>query len=153
LSSSADSLVENGMPTSVVAISREHVEAFIEELLAKWRPSTANTRYRALQAFWKWAVADGEVTKSPMRNMRPPKIPKDPPAVLSEDALRALLKAREGKTFDDLRDVALLRVLIDTGARASEVMGLNLNPDDPVVDLDDGILAQGIVGLHLAPSK
>jgi site-specific recombinase XerD len=88
-----------------------------------------------------------------MRNMRPPKIPKDPPAVLSEDALRALLKAREGKTFDDLRDVALLRVLIDTGARASEVMGLNLNPDDPVVDLDDGILAQGIVGLHLAPSK
>ncbi len=75
-----------------------------------------------------------------MRNMRPPKIPEDPPAVLSEDALRALLKACEGKTFDDLRDLALMRVLIDTGARASEVMGLTLNPDDPDVDLDDGIL-------------
>jgi site-specific recombinase XerD len=133
-------LVENGMPTSVTAVSREHVEAFIEELLAKWKPSTANTRYRALQAFWKWAVADGEVTDSPMRNMRPPKIPEDPPAVLSEDQLRALLKACEGKAFDDLRDLALVRVLIDTGARASEVMGLTLNPDDPDVDLDDGIL-------------
>src|SRR5439155_21960975 len=53
---------------------------------------------------------------------------------------RALLKACEGKAFDDLRDTAILRVLIDTGARASEVMGLTLDPADPGVDLDEGTL-------------
>ena len=36
------------MPTTVSAISREHVEAFIEDLLDRWKASTANTRYRAL---------------------------------------------------------------------------------------------------------
>lgn len=135
-------LVEHGMPTVVSAIAREHVEAFIEDLLARWKPSTANTRYRALQAFWKWAITDGEVaeSESPMRNMRPPKIPEDPPPLLSDDAMRALLKACEGKTFDDLRDMALLRLLIDTGVRASEAMGLRLNPQDPDVDLDAGVL-------------
>jgi site-specific recombinase XerD len=133
-------LSQHGMPTTVTSITREHVESFIEDLLATWRPSTANTRYRALQAFWKWAVADGEVIDSPMRLMRPPKVPEDPPPVLSDDALRALLKTCEGKDFDDLRDMALLRVLIDTGVRASEIMGLTLQADDPDVDLDNGVL-------------
>lgn len=133
-------LADHGMPTTVSAIRREHIEAYIEDLLEKWKPATANTRYRALQAFWKWAVADGEVLESPMRNMRPPKIPEDPPPVLSDDALRALLKACDGKAFEDLRDTALLRLLIDTGVRASEVMGLTFNAEDPDVDLDDGIV-------------
>lgn len=44
-------LIQNGIPTTVTAIAREHVETFIEDLLARWKPSTANTRYRAPQAF------------------------------------------------------------------------------------------------------
>jgi site-specific recombinase XerD len=133
-------LTERGMPTAVEAITREHVESFIEDLLAHWKPATANTRYRSLQAFWKWAVAEGEVSESPMRNMRPPKIPEDSPGILSEYDLRALLKACEGKAFQDLRDAALVRVLIDTGARASEVMGLQVDPEDPDVDLDSAVV-------------
>jgi hypothetical protein len=38
------------MPTAGAAIAREHVAAFVEDQLAKWKPATANTRYRALQA-------------------------------------------------------------------------------------------------------
>ena len=45
-----------------------------------------------------------------------------------------------GRSFDDLRDTALLRVLIDTGARASEIMGLKLDAEDPDIDLDEGII-------------
>ena len=92
-------LTQHEMPTTVTAIKREHVESFIEELLDRWKPSTANTRYRSLQVFFKWAVADGELsdTDNPMRNMSPPKVSEDPPPVLSDDALRALLRACEGK--------------------------------------------------------
>ena len=134
-------LAERGMPTVAVEIEQEHCEAFIEDLLARWKPSTANTRYRALQQFWKWAVAEEVVPKNPMRNMRPPKVPDDPPPLLSDDSMRALLKACEGKTFDDIRDMALLRILIDTGLRAEEIMGLTMmDPDDPDVDLDAGVL-------------
>ena len=75
-----------------------------------------------------------------MANMSPPKIPEDPPDVLTDDQLRALLKACEGKDFEDLRDAALLRVLIDTGARASEIMGLEIDSEDPDLDLDAGTI-------------
>ncbi len=52
-------LADHGMPTEVAKITREHVETFLEDLLAKWKPATANNRYRALAQFFKWAVEDG----------------------------------------------------------------------------------------------
>jgi len=42
-------LVERGMPTDVAVITREHVEAFITDQLARWRPATAANRYRGLR--------------------------------------------------------------------------------------------------------
>jgi site-specific recombinase XerD len=109
-------LIAAGMPTDAASIRREHVEAFIEHLLERWKPATASARYRALQQFFKYLVDEGEITESPMARMRPPKIPETPPPVLTDDDLHALLEACEGQAFDDRRDPAILRVLIDTGA-------------------------------------
>jgi site-specific recombinase XerD len=74
------------MPTTIDATAREHVEAFIEELLRRWKPATAQNRYRALARFFAFCVEEGELRESPMRNMKPPKVPETPPEVLSEDA-------------------------------------------------------------------
>src|SRR4051812_4963724 len=38
-------LDEHGMPTDLAAIRREHVEAFIEDLLRRWKPATAANRF------------------------------------------------------------------------------------------------------------
>lgn len=62
--------------------------------------------------------------------------PEDPPTVLSDVELRALLKACEGSDFAARRDTAILRVFIDTGARLSEVANLKMDS----VDLDDQTL-------------
>ena len=131
-----DYLTANGMPREITTIRREHVETWIADLLARWKPATANNRYRGLQAFWKWCVAEGEVKESPMRNMSPPKVPEDPPPVLSEDDLRRLLKACEGQTFEDRRDMAMIRLLLDTGARRSELSSLTLED----IDWDLGVV-------------
>jgi site-specific recombinase XerD len=125
-------LADHGMPTAIGSIAREHVEAFVEDLLQRWKPATAQNRYRALARFFAFCVEEGELAASPMRNMKPPKVPETPPAVLSEDALRDLMRACEGSEFEDRRDAALLRVFIDTGARLSEVAGLRVED----VDLD-----------------
>src|SRR5438552_3282996 len=50
-----------GMPTAVVSIRREHVEAFIEDQLARWKPATAANRYRSLQQLFRWLEEEGEV--------------------------------------------------------------------------------------------
>lgn len=128
-------LVDHGMATEVAKITREHVETFLEDLLAKWKPATANNRYRALAQFFKWAVEDGELTTSPMARMKPPTVPDAPVPVVSADDLRLLLKACQGSGFEERRDTAIIRLLVDTGMRAAELM--NLKVDD--LDLDMGV--------------
>ena len=105
------------MPTEVTSITREHVEAFMEHLLETRSPATASNRYRALKRFFGFLVEEGELTSSPMERMKPPMVPEVPPPVLTEDQLKALLKACAGKTFEDKRDTALVRCFIDTGGR------------------------------------
>lgn len=129
-------LVERGMPTAVGAVGREHVEAYIEDLLARWSPATAAVRYRSLQQFFRWLVDEGEVPVNPMARMRPPKVPEQPVAVLSPEEQRLLIATCEGRSFEDRRDTAIFRVFIDTGARLAEVTGLlvaNLHLDDGVM--------------------
>ena len=122
-------LVERGMPTDVAVISREHVEAFITDQLARWRPATAANRYRGLQRFFSWLVEEGEIQVSPMARMRPPHVPDEPPPVLRDEELRRLLATCErGTSFEDRRDAAIIRVFIDTGARRAEVAGLRIRP-------------------------
>ena len=125
-------LTSKGMPTAPANIRREHIEAFIADLLEKYRPATANNRYRGLQRYFKWLTEEGEIPDNPMARMKPPRIPETPAPVLSEDDLRKLLKACEGRTFEERRDTAIIRLLIDTGARRGELAGLTLGD----VDLD-----------------
>ena len=67
-----------------------------------------------------------------MIRMRPPRVPEEPVPVLPEEAVRAL-RACEGKTLADRRDAALTRLLLDSGARRSEIAGLTVE----AVDLRD----------------
>jgi hypothetical protein len=57
------------------SIRREHVEAFIAAELGRTAPSSAATRYRLLQQFFKWLDGKGEISGSPVFKMRPPIIP------------------------------------------------------------------------------
>jgi site-specific recombinase XerD len=129
-------LRERGMPTAMDAIHREHVEAFIEHLLHTSKPATANNRFRSLHRFFRFATEEGEITASPMMNMKPPRVPETPVDVPTVAQMAALLKACEGSRFEDRRDMALIRTFLDTGARLGEVAGLRL--DD--VDLDQQTL-------------
>jgi integrase/recombinase XerC len=110
----------------VAEIRRHHIESYIEHLLATRTPATANNRYRALQQFFAWLVDEEELPSSPMARMKPPLVPERPVPVLDDDALRALLKACEGKDFTARRDTALVRTFLDTGARLAELAGLTL---------------------------
>ncbi len=125
-----DFLVRVGMPTEVDRITREHIEAFIADQLERWKPKTAQVRYGDLRQFFKWAMEDGEITSTPMANMKPPTVPDVPVAVVSDDDLKKLLKACEGKDYQERRDTAILRVMIDCGVRLAEVTHLKLDDVD-----------------------
>lgn len=56
-------------------------------------------------------------------------------AVLSEDDLRALLGTCASRSFEDVRDQAIIRLLADTGMRRGELLGIEV--DD--LDLDGAV--------------
>ena len=123
-------LAEHGMPRTVAAIHREHVEAYIEDQLARLKPASAANRYRSLQQYFKWLAEEGEIRESPMARMKPPTIPETPPDVLREDQLKKLLAACSGTDFDSRRDLAIIWLLVDTGIRAGELAGLTTEDID-----------------------
>jgi len=52
-------LKSEGMPLGADNVRREHVETFIVDMLQRWKPATANNRYRGLQQFFKWLQEEG----------------------------------------------------------------------------------------------
>ena len=124
-------LVERGMPSAVEAIRREHIEAWLVDLAERGKaPATVSNRYRSLHSFFAWLVDEDELARSPMDRMRAPQVPEQPPAILREDELAALLKACAGSNFEARRDTALIRLLIDTGMRRGELVGLRVGDID-----------------------
>jgi site-specific recombinase XerD len=125
-----------GMSTQVASITREHVEAWLAELREDGRaPSTISTRYKALRVFFGYLEEEGEVAASPMARMRPPQIPELSVPVLTDDSLKALLKATEGRDFDQRRDHAIIRLFLDTGMRRAELANLKLSDLDLDADV------------------
>lgn len=136
-------LADAGMPTDVSAIRREHVEAFIADQLARFKPATAANRYASLRPFFAWLIDEGELRESPMVRMRKPRLPEHAPPILSDDELRAILAACQGNGFAERRDAAIVRTFLATGARLSELANLRWTPATPEthdVDLDLGII-------------
>jgi site-specific recombinase XerD len=131
-----DFVGRSGMPR-IGDIRREHVEAFLIELQSNgWKPASVANRYRSLQQFFRWLQGEGEIKTSPMANMRPPLVPEQPPEILRPEELKALLATTDGTDFEERRDAAILRLLLDSGIRRAEIAGLRV--DD--VDFDHKIV-------------
>jgi site-specific recombinase XerD len=128
-------LVESGMPTNAAAINREHIEAFLAALADRVSPATTAKHYRSLQQLFKWLEDDGEITRSPMERMKPPAVPVQPVPIVTDEQLAALLATCKGNTFENRRDSAIIRLLIDTGIRAGELAGLTVDDFDHAQDV------------------
>jgi site-specific recombinase XerD len=125
-----------GTPTHLAGIRREHIEAWLVDLAQEGKAAaTLSVYYRSLQPFFAWAVSEGEIGASPMERMRPPLVPEQPVAVLTGAQVDALLRACQGPTFEDRRDEAIVRLLLDTGMRRAECAGLAVAD----VDLDQDV--------------
>lgn len=120
-------LVAQGMPTAVTAITRDYVEAFLADMFSRVKPATVAKHYRSLQQLFKFLVDDGEITSSPMERMSPPSVPEQPVPILTDAELLALIAACKGQSLENRRDEAIIRMFLDTGIRASELIGLTVD--------------------------
>jgi site-specific recombinase XerD len=102
-------------------VQSSHIKEFLADCLASHSPATGQTRYRGLKAFFKWCAAEEILSSSPMGTMTIPKGEEKLRRVLSDDELRALFKTCTTKSFVDLRDLAIMRLFLDSGMRLNEL--------------------------------
>lgn len=111
-------------------IDQETIEDYIGGLLDRTSASNAATAYRRLQQLFRWLVDEDEIGDNPMRRLRPPQVPDKPIPVIDADTIMRLLNECRGREFVDRRDMAIVRVLLDTGIRSAELVGLTVEDVD-----------------------
>jgi integrase/recombinase XerD len=133
------------------ALDRRQLREFIDGLLtAGAKPATAVSRHLSVRRFSAWLTEEGEQDTDPLYGLHSPKLDKPVIEPLSDDQLRAMLKACRGQDMRDRRDEAILRLMFTTGARAGEVAALqvadvNLRSIPPTVIIRRGKGGKGRV--------
>jgi integrase/recombinase XerD len=118
-------------------LTRTSVQTFIGDLLAGGAEgATALARQKALKQFAAWLVAEGELDDNPLLGLKSPTLDRKVVNALSDEQLRLLIKACQGKGLKDRRDEALVRLMTETGARAGEVISMQTTD----VDLQRGLV-------------
>jgi integrase len=132
----------NGRPMLTVDDTGEQVPKMLE-------PATRRILYANLRPFFTWWVRE-EGGTHPFDRADSPATDTDAPVPLvSLDIIRAVLDTCTDRTdFTDTRDAAIIRVLIDTGARRGELVSLRLADWDRRNDL---LALDGKTGARTVP--
>lgn len=94
-------------------------------------PATIRTYAASLRAWFSWAVREGLIQQNPMANIRPPRVPRKVIPSLDRETLNRLLNTWDSPRASDQRNQVMIVTLLDTGLRASELLGLQLDDFDP----------------------
>lgn len=121
---------EHAGVTDPTEVTRHHVEGWLAHMAqAGLSPATRSTRLKALSRFFTY-VLDDEEARNPCDRVQRPRIEAPLVDVPTDEQVRALLKACEGKGLTDRRDLALLRLLADAGLRREEATSLDVDDVD-----------------------
>lgn len=107
-------------------ITREQVQAWLADLGRQRTSSTVDTYYRAVRRFYGWAAKLELLDRNPVTAIERPQLATKVVEVVPDADLKRLVRACAGKTWRDRRDLALIRLLAETGPRASELCGVRL---------------------------
>jgi integrase/recombinase XerD len=112
-------------------LDRRTVNAFVVDLLdGGAEPSTARSRQLALRRFSAWLLDEGESDADHLVGVKAPKLDAKVVEPLTDNELRALIKACAGKDLKERRDEAIIRMMFETGGRAGEVAVMLLSDVD-----------------------
>src|SRR5258708_1621601 len=120
-------LKAEGFPDDTEGVDAPHLRAFLAYEAGRTSAISAHQHYRNLCVLFKWLIKEQErIGPNPMERVDPPKVTTKVKPILAGSQLAALLKTCEGNGFEQRRDMAIVRVFIDTGVRVSGLAGVKL---------------------------
>jgi len=113
-------------------LERVHLRGWLAEVRRTRSGATARTWFSGARSFTRFLVDEGEAAEDATAGIRTPAPSEPETPVLGEGELRRLLKACEGRRFEDRRDTAIILLFLDGGLRLAELAGLQLDDVDLV---------------------
>lgn len=127
----------------VTFVKDDEVDTITLDRLREWRAmlfesglaaETADGYLRATKTLFRWLHQEGHITSNPAERLERPKRPDVPPKRINREHALALLRAAQGlgrldgrdHRAENVRDYALVRFFLFTGARLSGVLGLRV---------------------------
>ncbi len=89
------------------------------------KKSSLARKLASLRSLFRFLVRRQGLKHDPLEGIRTPKQARILPRVLTKDDANALMEFPEGDSLQALRDRAILETLYSTGARVSELVGMN----------------------------
>lgn len=114
------------LDTTPVKIKPDHINQFIiysKEVL-ELKIVSINTRLRAIRAFFNFAYKHGYIPKNPFANIQLLKDRRTVIETFTREQIHKLLKSTDLRTFTGVRDYTIMLLLLETGVRASELIGI-----------------------------
>ncbi|WP_353081145.1 site-specific tyrosine recombinase XerD [Tessaracoccus lapidicaptus] len=136
-------LADRGV-TDLDDVTPVDVTEFVRHLSATQARSSVARQVVSVRTLHRFAAAEGLAPGNPAVDVSPPKLTQRLPKALTVDEVTRMLDAPDRDDVVGLRDAALLELLYGTGARVSEVCGLDVDEvSAALADRDAGLLLRG----------
>lgn len=118
--------------SDLLPMRRRSLDQFIADLMDNGREaSTARSRLTGVKSLTAWLLSENEIELDPFTGVKRPRVDTKVLEPLTDDQIRAMLATcavRSGiprdVKFRNIRDEAILRIMVETGLRAGEVLGV-----------------------------
>lgn len=119
-------------------IEASHIQAYFSMLkdVRKVKPSTIHDAYRAIRACDRFLYKRGDVPRRVVDDVQAPRQEKKIPRTFTPKEINAMFGACNKFTFAGIRDRTMIRLLLSSGIRKSELAGI-LSEN---VDLEQGTI-------------
>lgn len=138
-------LLRAGRPTKVELIGVSEIRDFILHLKEAKRfeshpfikshdgqlsGHTINCYLRSISAFWGWLLKEGFIDSNPFAKVKIPKAPRKVITPFTGEQIQSMLQAIDTSSTAGLRTYAMILMLLDTGMRLGELIGLKKDDVD-----------------------
>lgn len=124
-----------GHPAQLGDLNQENIEIYRSWLESQgYKPATISRKQAALRSFLGFVAEEYQAqTEGIVENLRPPKVTRPLPRVLTQAELDRLLSAPyKSRSSQRYRDAAILALLYETGMRVSDLAELQVDHLDRV---------------------
>lgn len=143
-------LESRNLPTSISLITKHHIRQFIRYLQTEARtphknkplsPATIQGYTRTLKVFFSWLVKEDYLDINTISGIPVPRAPTKIVNTFSHEHIKRLSDSYCGANGYGYRNLAIVMLLLDTGIRVSELVG---------IEIDDINLSEGYIKIRQA---